>query len=376
MKLDRVLIIGAGIGGLALQRALRERGVACEVLERAGSLDAAGAGIALARNAMLAAEAIGVGDAIRERGAAARTSAILDARGRALAAVPTEPLAGAVALHRADLQQALRTGDERLASEARAVDVDGSVELADGSVERADLVVGADGLRSIARRCVAPGGRIRYSGYAAWRAVADWRCEPGRWQESWGRGGRFGILDIGADRSYWFATKNVEEGGSDGGRDEVLERFGAWHSPIRALVEATPPAAVFRTDVLYLEPLPSWSRGKVILLGDAAHAMTPGTGQGAAQALEDAVVLARALARASDLAAAAAEYESLRRPRVKRIAQLSRRLDLAGQASSPIATAVRDLAIRLTPSAVRRRQARAITEAPAVLAEDVATGAG
>ena len=119
--------------------------------------------------------------------------------------------------------------------------------------------------------------------------------EPGRLTESWGVGERFGLVDIGGGRTYWFATKNAAAGEPDepdGRKAEVMRRFASWHAPIAAVIDAAPADAILRNDVYYLQPLPRWSRDRVVLLGDAAHATTPGIGQGAAQAIEDAVVLA------------------------------------------------------------------------------------
>jgi 2-polyprenyl-6-methoxyphenol hydroxylase-like FAD-dependent oxidoreductase len=152
--------------------------------------------------------------------------------------------------------------------------------------------------------------------------------EPGRLTESWGVGERFGLVDIGRGRTYWFATKNAPEDESDepqGRKAEIVRRFSGWHEPIGAIVEAADETAILRNDVFDLEPLPRWINGRVVLVGDAAHATTPGVGQGAAQAIEDAVVLADQLAHSRDLATALSEYEAIRRPRAEGVLRLSRR---------------------------------------------------
>jgi 2-polyprenyl-6-methoxyphenol hydroxylase-like FAD-dependent oxidoreductase len=199
-------------------------------------------------------------------------------------------------VRRADLQAALRLGDERLGAEVVGVEADGRVRIAGRGFESADLVVGADGLRSAVRRSIAPDAEVRPAGYAAWRAIAPVVTEPGRWVEAWGRGARFGMLEVGGGETYWFATENAEPGRPDGGRELLLERFSDWPDPVRALIEATPAEEILRTDVHYLEPPARWSAGSVTLVGDAAHATTPGVGQGAGQALEDAVALGEAVA--------------------------------------------------------------------------------
>jgi 2-polyprenyl-6-methoxyphenol hydroxylase-like FAD-dependent oxidoreductase len=109
--------------------------------------------------------------------------------------------------------------------------------------------------------------------------------ETGRMSESWGVGERFGLVDIGRPRTYWFATKNAPEGQPDepaGRKAEILRRFSSWHDPIATVARAAQEAEILRHDIYYLRPLERWSRGRVTLLGDAAHATTPGIGQGAA----------------------------------------------------------------------------------------------
>ena len=177
--------------------------------------------------------------------------------------------------------------------------------------------------------------------------------EPGRLTESWGVGERFGLVDIGGGRTYWFATKNAAEGEPDepdGRKAEVTRRFASWHAPIAAVIDAAPEDAILRNDVYYLEPLPRWSRDRIVLLGDAAHATTPGVGQGAAQAIEDAVVAGRPARHGRDVTAALREYESVRRPRAKRVLKLSRRADRAAQVASPLGWRLRDALASRTPA--------------------------
>jgi 2-polyprenyl-6-methoxyphenol hydroxylase-like FAD-dependent oxidoreductase len=117
-----------------------------------------------------------------------------------------------------------------------------------------------------------------------------------------------------------------------------------------------------RNDVYYLDPLPAWSRDRVVLLGDAAHATTPGIGQGAAQAIEDAVVLARSLAERTDIAAALADYEAKRRPRAERVLKMSRRADRGGQLEGRLACAIRNTIVRVMPASAQRRQLKPIVD--------------
>jgi 2-polyprenyl-6-methoxyphenol hydroxylase-like FAD-dependent oxidoreductase len=281
--------------------------------------------------------------------------------------VPADLLDGTVALHRADLQAALAHAacSLRLGVEVTAVEQSDGLVVAQGAngiEEQAELLVGADGLNSVVRRLIAD-VQPRYAGYTAWRGVSPVAIEPGRLTESWGLGTRFGLVDIGHGRTYWFATKNAAEGEPDeptGRKAEILRRFAGWHEPIAAIAEATDEAAILRNDVYYLEPLPRWSVGRVVLMGDAAHATTPGVGQGAAQAIEDAVALTESLNRAGDIEIALADYERTRRPRTELVRKLSRRADKAAQLASPLGCRLRNAIVAHLPERAQRRQLESI----------------
>jgi 2-polyprenyl-6-methoxyphenol hydroxylase-like FAD-dependent oxidoreductase len=358
----RVIIVGGGIGGLSAAIALRRGGHKPVVLERAPKLEAVGAGITLFANAMNALARLGVAEAITVAGCPASRSAILTSDGRELTTLSPDLLEGAVAVHRADLQEALRgaAGEIRLGVEVTSVDQtpDGVVaRAADGSEERSDLLIGADGVWSLVRASIAP-ATPRYAGYTAWRGISPVSIDAGRLSESWGAGERFGLVDIGS-RTYWFATANVTEGQADDPsqrKAQLVRRFTGWHPPIEAVLEATPDGAILRNDVYFLDPLRRWNEGRLVLLGDAAHATTPGIGQGAAMAIEDAIVLAEQLAASDDLAASLARYELIRRPRTELVLKLSRRADSAAQLASPIGRRLRNLVVRHTPPRLQARQ--------------------
>jgi 2-polyprenyl-6-methoxyphenol hydroxylase-like FAD-dependent oxidoreductase len=359
----RVTVVGAGIGGLGAAIGLRREGHEVVVLERTAQFAPVGAGITLFANAMGALERLGAGAAVRAKGAAAKRSAILTSSGRELSSLPPDLLEGAVAVHRGDLQGALlQNGGVRLGAEVRSVENTGDgvvVRTADGAQEHADLLIGADGLRSLVRASVTTVAPC-YGGYTAWRGISPVPVDAGRLSESWGIGERFGLVDLGSG-TYWFATANAPEGETDDPSErkaELMRRFSHWHSPIAAVLDATPANAILRNDVYYLDPLPRWSTGRIVLLGDAAHATTPGVGQGAAQALEDAVVLSNELSGADrgGLGDALARYEASRRPRATLTLKLSRQTDRLAQLSSPLGCRLRNALVGHVPQAIQRRQ--------------------
>ena len=252
-------------------------------------------------------------------------------------------------IHRADLlavllaavpEEALRPGVT-----VAGVRPDGTV-LHSGGESRADLVVGADGVHSVTRRSVWPDAPApRYAGYTSWRLVTG-PVPVTETSESWGRGERFGYARLPDGRIYCYATANAPQGAPGGGLAALVRRFGGWHDPIPALLAAVGPGAVLHHDLYELPPLQTYISGRVVLAGDAAHAMTPTLGQGACQALEDAVVLGDVLASGAGLAA----YDRQRRPRTQMITRRSRRLGAAAQWASPPAVRLRDTVLRLLPS--------------------------
>ncbi|KJY39738.1 FAD-dependent monooxygenase [Streptomyces katrae] len=348
----RALVIGGGIGGLAAALGLHRTGWEVRVLERAPVLEDAGAGISLAANGIRALDALGVGTAVRAAAHPQYTGGTRtpDGRwlsrmdGRALERALGTPMAGIprATLHRL-LREALPAHCLRTGSGTLATDPD------------ADLVVAADGLRSAIRTGLFPDhpGPV-YSGSTVLRAIT---AEPVRTDEdfalTWGPGAEFGHIGFADGRAEWHAVLKAPAGIRHPDPLRVLgRRFANWHPQVGRLLAATRPEDVLHHDVHELvTPLPAYAVGRVALLGDAAHAMTPNLGQGACQALEDAVVLAAELAGGGPVAAALSRYDAVRRPRTQAVARAARRAGRMGHAlTHPLAVSARDTALRLAPS--------------------------
>lgn len=362
----RVLVVGAGIGGLSLAGALQRSGIEVAVFERAVGVHPAGAGITVQINAVRALRAFDLADAVVGAGTSLRTTEILDKNGRVLSAMDlsgAEARFGApvVALHRARLHEALLSqltpGTVRFGSAVKGCRDDGDsvvLELEDGREERGDLLVDAGGLHSPIRAAVAGPSGIRYSGYTSWRGICrdDGFTRDAHATESWGPGARFGIVPIGFGEVYWFSTLNAppdEKDAPEEVRARLLRIFGDWHRPVADILEATPAEQILRTDIADRVPVKRWVRGRIVLLGDAAHPMTPNLGQGACQAIEDAAVLALLLRSTPDLDGALAEYERRRVPRANALVEQSWRMGRIAQLENPVAIALRNLAFRLVP---------------------------
>lgn len=372
----KALVVGAGIGGLTAAIALQRAGVEAVVLERASELREAGAGLLLGANAMKVLDRLRLGEAVREVGAPTVVGGILSRRGEVLVSLSDDLVTGLVgaesfAVHRADLQAVLlgALGEDRVRLDAElagfAQDGGGvSAFLSDGGERRADLLVGADGLYSRVRDELHGYRKPVYAGYTAWRGVVAYPDEllpGGGGFESWGRGTRFGCARMGGGRMYWFATRNAPEGdGPAGHRRALLELFRGWHAPVPDLIAATPERDIRRDDIYDREPVKRWGAGRVTLLGDAAHPMTPNLGQGACQAIEDALVLARCLRERAGVEAALRLYEDRRAGRTAAIVRLSRRMGRVGQLENPALCRLRDAAVKRMPDRFQRDRLRMV----------------
>jgi 2-polyprenyl-6-methoxyphenol hydroxylase-like FAD-dependent oxidoreductase len=370
---NTALVVGGGIGGVTTAIALRRIGWEVTVLERATEIADAGSGITLFPNALRALDVLGAGDAVRDAGAPPPAAGLQKPDGTVVVDVSAVPsVEGIFGFHRADLHRALRSflpaGVLRTGAEVTAVattDDGASVTLAGGQTLDADVVVAADGLRSTVRAALWPEHPgPRYAGYSSWRGVTAEPVEGIEYGgETWGRGHRFGLLPLRDGRVYWFAVTNGPAGAVTADpHAAVVERFGTWHDPIPRLLAATPADAVLHLDIHDLHlPLPVSARGRVALLGDAAHAMTPDVGQGACQAIEDAVTIAAALAGEPDVTGALAAYDAQRRPRTQSVVTAARRTGRVAQADGAVATGLRDLLMRVVPPSASLRMVERIT---------------
>ena len=366
----RVVIIGAGIGGLTAAIALRRKGIEVEIYERAAELTDVGAGISLWPNALKALYQLGMRPALDALSFVSADGALRTASGAVLTRTAAHELVARLGLpvmvfHRAELLNVLvaAAGDIPIhrAHECHFVRQDAvraTVQFANGAQADADAVVGADGLRSIVREGLGTPGALRYSGYTAWRGIAGFDTAGVLTGESVGRGQRFGLAPLSGNRVYWYATDNVPEGQReppDQAKARLTAMFASWHDPIPALIRVTDHAAILRNDIYDRDPANRWGSGRITILGDAAHPMTPNLGQGACQAIEDALVLARDLGQGGDVDASLRRYEAQRRPRTRLVSMASRRAGQMFQIESPAVCRLRDAMMRLMPSAVTFR---------------------
>jgi 2-polyprenyl-6-methoxyphenol hydroxylase-like FAD-dependent oxidoreductase len=335
-RLD-VVIVGGGIGGLFAANALIAHGLRVSVHEQAPAIGEVGAGVFLTPNSMRQLQRIGLGPAVEQLGARVGSgSHYFRHDGTPIAPVQVTDSSGwnaTFGMHRADLVEilasALPTRVVHTGHRATAFAQEGEaarVTFANGAVAAGDVVIAADGIHSELRQYVAPPSRPVFSGSVAYRGlvahdrIAHW--PTGSWQMWLGEGKHFLAFPVRAGDLINYvgfvpADAEMKESWSAPGDPDVLRReFAGWDPRIGSLlahVETT-----FRWALYDREPLPTWTRGRLTLLGDAAHPMLPHLGQGANQAIEDGMALATIVARADRETAPAAllAYERLRRERV------------------------------------------------------------
>lgn len=312
----RVLIVGAGIAGLAAGVALARHGITADIVERAEEWRTAGAGMYLQVNAVRALDDLGLAEAVEKRGAPVRRQSIFDDRGRPLAAMDVKAIWGSdrsLALHRADLHEVMRDAARavpvRLGTTVTALEGFDPVRVtfSDGSTGDYDLVIGADGVHSTVRELAFGDRPARPVGQVCWRFVAEGFPGIEDWTLYSGRGVNFLTIGIGQERVYCYGDTMGPSGNGDW---RML--FRDFPDPIPALLEQG--GSALRSVLEEVTP-PVWAAGRIVLIGDAAHASSPNLAQGAAMALEDALVLADLVA-SRPLAEALTGYRERRSPRV------------------------------------------------------------
>ena len=343
--------------------ALRQAGIEAQVYEQAADLRQIGAGLHIWCNAVRVLQGLGVADELEQRSSKMQAAEFRSAGGGLLASWPQAEIskennAPTLQISREELSKVLSdaVGDVHLNKKVSGYtehDDHVTVTFEDGTSEDADVVIGADGLRSAIRAQILGEEAPREAGYTVWRAVvpnASEFVEPGRFVSAWGKGQRFVFYELGENILYWMSVSSNEGANEDRGealKQHLLERHKGWMDPIERVIRAVDASEIHRTVIYDRAPVDHWSTKRATLLGDAAHPMTFNVGQGACQAIEDAVVLARKLSQGSDVPAALQAYEDERKARTAKYQNLAARLGGMGQWSAPHKVFIRNNMMRI-----------------------------
>jgi 2-polyprenyl-6-methoxyphenol hydroxylase-like FAD-dependent oxidoreductase len=369
----RVIVIGGGIGGLATAIAFRRKDWEVSVYEASPELRPIGKGIWMPINAMQVLDRLGLAAKVAEAGWPLQLIELRTASGTLLSTMKLNELAARyghsiISILRADLvnilAKALAPGVLHLGSEFTHFTQESNrvrVHFKDGSEETADLLAGADGIHSRVREQLFPGVKLRYSGQTCFRGVSEFALPEdiaSICREIWGGRNRFGFSAVGPRQVYWFAPQISPPGVVDSqfSGTGLVNSYREFPSPVPEILAAANAGDTIRTDLFDFPPISSWSRNNVVLLGDAAHAMTPNLGQGGAQAIEDAFVLAEQFEKAESITQAIDSYERTRMPRVNWIMKTAWSFGQMAHWQNPVARWARNSALQWTPSSVTVKQ--------------------
>lgn len=371
--MKRVLVVGGGIGGLTTAIGLRQVGAEVSLIEKSSAFSPVGAGITIQANANAVFQALGIfldpEDVI-----SIGKFRMINGKGQVLLQGDSEALPvdfASMNVHRADLHKNLLRLAEGIplrlgvALESLQVTNDGvEVTLSNGETEQWDVVVGADGIHSTVRQALLGDNAcaVRYSGQTCWRFACH---APGRvptvTTERWRPGQRVGAVPLSRERVYVYMVESAPAGTPQPGSEHVdvlREHFGNWHSEVDAILEVMDDSVPVHHGDLNEHKEIHFGKGRVVLLGDAAHAMTPNLGQGAGMAIEDAAALTLLWQEQPENLAEALAAQ--RWKRVKSVKTMSWRIGAMAHWQWSMSRWFRDLLLRSMPASSSEKQSLAL----------------
>ncbi|WP_186763793.1 FAD-dependent monooxygenase [Planomicrobium sp. CPCC 101079] len=368
-----IVIIGGGIGGLCAAAALQKQGISVQVFDANPEFLPVGAGIGIGSNAMHALADLGIGEEVFRKGYVLQSLVFQNKNGKLLKSIDFLALSEKsgqknITIHRAHLHRTfidtLIPGTLHYRKKCISVEQDServTAFFADGTHIEADLLIAADGIHSPIRQKILPKSKPRYAGYTCWRGISDnlGKVEEFTSRELWSTKGRFGVAPMKDGKIYWFACVNSPARNplhQNLAPQEVAKLFSHFLESISHIIRTTLPKNMLHHDIMDIKPLARFVYGKVVLLGDAAHATTPNMGQGAGQAIEDAICLANGFEQFADVEQILRFYEEKRVARTAKVIRLSRQIGAAAQLQSLPLAAARDFLFSLIPSVVLQRR--------------------
>jgi len=326
------IIIGAGIGGLTTALALIKKGIDVTIYEQSKEIKEVGAGIWVAPNGLKVFDDLGISQDILDAGKTLEKIKVVDINGKLISAIDGNKIKqkhkfSTVAIHRATLQKILASYipknkvvlDKKFSS-YQQTDNSISAKFEDGTIEEADFLINADGIKSNARLQIQSALNLRYSGQTCWRFVSEFdlpEVESRNMYEIWSnkKGLRVGYSKINDKQIYVFITNYEKAGGKDNPLtviNDLINLCDEFPPIVKQMILSTKANDILRNDLFDFKPITKWTDGKIALIGDAAHATTPNLGQGACQAIEDAYVIAQQLSTNQDVEIAFKMFEKKR----------------------------------------------------------------
>ncbi len=371
----KITIIGAGIGGLTTAIALKQNGFDVEIFESTSQFRKAGSGINLAINAMQIYKKLGVYDDILNAGSYTRSMIVtnqnLDVISKIdLVEAEKKYNAKTVAIHRTTLHEILlkKLGDTPIYLGKRLSNLkesENKVHLSfdDGTDYVSDIVLGADGIHSAVRKSILGNCELRIAKQVCWRGITKVNIDAkyqSELNEMWGSGKRFGFVHIDKETVYWFALANYKNDFKNEFKDVNLpDLFSGFNPIVSKIIGSTDKNDILTNEMIDLKPISSWSKGRICLLGDAAHATTPNLGQGACQAIESAFVLAKCLSD-MDYSLAFKQYEKIRKQTAVEVVNTSWRLGKIAHIDNKLGIKLRNSLMKIVPQKMVQKQGTAM----------------
>jgi len=366
--IETVNIIGAGIGGLTTALTLKQKGLHINIFESSAEIKPVGAGIILANNAMQVFQKLGIQDKIEKAGNKISYMKITDANLTKISVVDLaeyEKKYGVhnIAIHRGELQKILANeiGYDNINLSKRLSKIEKAdlfkLTFEDNTTIESKLVIGADGIKSVVRNQLFGEGILRNANQKCWRGICKIDL-PQKYlnelNEAWGKGKRFGFVNIGDKKVYWYALTNSKNVKTE--QVNLTEMFKEFHNDILNIISATKKEQIIVSDIIDLKPIDKWQNENVCLIGDAAHATTPNLGQGACQAIEDAYVLGKLLDSGITIENTFKEYENARRKKAHMIVNTSWTVGKMAHIENRFGIWLRNFIMKNLPKSANKKQ--------------------
>jgi 2-polyprenyl-6-methoxyphenol hydroxylase-like FAD-dependent oxidoreductase len=363
-----ITILGGGIAGLSTAIALKNAGIETLVFEAAPELKAAGAGLGLGANAIKAFKVLGIDEEVINAGRFLPAFTVYDEKGKQITSTDSVSVSKKYGLdnftiHRADLHALLlsKIDPSCIKTNKRVTGIEQNknhiiLHFQDGTIHETDYLIAAEGIHSVVRKYLLPDSKPRYAGYTSWRGVINnSNLEIKEGSETLGTKGRVGIVPLSGNKIYWFACVNTSAYNTTMKNytiQDLLKQFEGYHHTVEAILKATKNENLIWTDINDLKPINRYAFNNILLIGDAAHATTPNLGQGACQAIEDAVILAAEIKNNSNITIAFKKFEQRRMKRIRWIVNTSWRFGKIAQLDNRFLIGLRNFLFSYLPKSI------------------------